>query len=227
MRGFGYEVTDLLVDHFETLGGRAVGARLAAQDVARLPLEKGPPEQGSNPSELLAHLKREVFPNNLHVDHPRFFAFVPGPGNFVSTMADALASGFNVFVGTWLGGSAAAAMELRVIEWLRRFCGLPETAGGLLTSGRSAANLIGLRAKPGWEILSPAQMAVVCFRFGREEAHQGRIVDAMLRDGYAFLTSTKIKGAACLRLCTINPRTTEAEMIETVDRLDECARKCL
>ena len=75
--------------------------------------------------------------------------------------------------------------------------------------------------------LSPAQMAVVCFRFGREEAHQGRIVDAMLRDGYAFLTSTKIKGAACLRLCTINPRTTEAEMIETVDRLDECARKCL
>jgi aromatic-L-amino-acid decarboxylase len=76
-------------------------------------------------SELLTYLKRDVFPNNLHLDHPRFFAFVPSPGNFVSTMADVLASGFNVFVGTWLSGSAAASMELLVIEWLRRFCGMP------------------------------------------------------------------------------------------------------
>ena len=61
-------------------------------------------------------------------------------------MADALASGFNVFAGTWLGGSAAASMELLVIEWMRRFCGLPETAGGLLVSGGSVANLIALVA---------------------------------------------------------------------------------
>src|SRR5205823_5083383 len=91
-------------------------------------------------------LEKEVFPNNLHVDHPRFFAFVPGPGNFVSTMADALASGFNIFNGTWLGGSGAAAIELTVIDWFRRFCGFPETAGGLFVSGGSAANLTALHA---------------------------------------------------------------------------------
>jgi aromatic-L-amino-acid decarboxylase len=83
-----------------------------------------------------------------------------------------------------------------------------------------------LRTKNGWEILSPAQMGIVCFRFGAEDALQARIVDAMLREGYAFLTSTKVKGAICLRLCTINPRTTDAEMIETVKRLDDCARRC-
>jgi len=83
-----------------------------------------------------------------------------------------------------------------------------------------------LRTKPGWEILSRAQMGTVCFRFGAEDAVQTRIVDAMLREGYAFLTSTKLKGAICLRLCTINPRTTDAEMIETVKRLDNCARQC-
>ena len=79
-----------------------------------------PSEAPTDPHELLARLEKEVFPNNLHVDHPRFFAFVPGPGNFVSTMADALAPGFNVFNGTWLGGSAAAAIELTVIDWFRR-----------------------------------------------------------------------------------------------------------
>jgi glutamate/tyrosine decarboxylase-like PLP-dependent enzyme len=125
MRSFGYEVIDLLIDHFEKIGDQPVGAKLEAKDAARFVLEEGPPEQGCDPSELLTYLKRDVFPNNLHLDHPRFFAFVPSPGNFVSTMADVLASGFNVFVGTWLSGSAAASMELLVIEWLRRFCGMP------------------------------------------------------------------------------------------------------
>ena len=66
----------------------------------------------------------------LHVDHPRFFAFVPSPSNFVSVLAETLASGYNVFAGTWLEGSGAAEVELVTIDWLRRIIGLPETAGG-------------------------------------------------------------------------------------------------
>src|SRR6185437_5329834 len=115
-----------------------------AELMARL---SGPPSETPTDLEtLLGRLENDVFPNNLHVDHPRFFAFVPGPGNYVSTMADALASGFNVFNGTWLGGSAAAAIELAVIGWFRGFCGFPETAGGLFVSGGSAANLTALHS---------------------------------------------------------------------------------
>ncbi|HEY6111268.1 MAG TPA: pyridoxal-dependent decarboxylase, partial [Chthoniobacterales bacterium] len=390
-------------------------------------------------------------PNNLHVDHPRFFAFVPGPNNFVSAMADALAAGFNVFNGTWFGGSAAAALELGVVRWLCRVCGFPRDAGGLFVSGGSMANLTALvaarharlndrtedavvyfsdqthssveralrvigfapeqlrkldsdnkfklplasvraavaadrarglqpfcvvanagttntgavdplpalvdfagaeqlwlhvdgafgaaailsqrgreilqgleradsisldphkwlfqsfecgcvlvrdaallksafqikpdylrdvhrvveefnpcdygvqltrsfralkvwlsletfgvaafreaisrgfalaelaerelRARAGWEILSPAQMATVCFRFGSDEEKQTALVEAMLRDSFALLTSTTLKGVTALRLCTINPRTTEQDIIETVKRLDQLARQ--
>ena len=80
----------------------------------------------------------------MHVDHPRFFAFVPSPSNFVSVMADALASGFNVFAGTWLEASGLTEIELVTIDWLRQVCGLPETAGGLFVSGGSVANLTAL-----------------------------------------------------------------------------------
>src|SRR5207244_11548833 len=97
-------------------------------------------ETGRDPNELLAQLERDVLPNNLHVDHPRFFAFVPGPNNFVSTMADTLAAGFNIFNGTWLGGSAAAAVELGVVRWLCRICGFPATASGLFVSGGPTAH---------------------------------------------------------------------------------------
>src|SRR5262249_53995818 len=110
MREFGYRVVDLLVEHFANSRDHRVGAK--ADPTMMVPLfAQDPPEIGRDPNELLARLERDVFPNNLHVDHPRFFAFVPGPNNFVSTMADALAAGFNIFNGTWLGGSAAAALE--------------------------------------------------------------------------------------------------------------------
>src|SRR5437879_12749467 len=81
------------------------------------------------------------------------------------------------------------------------------------------------RATKCLEILSPAQMATVCFRFGKSDELQARLVDEMMEDGYALLTSTALRGAVALRLCTINPRTTEDDIVETVKRLDRFARQ--
>ena len=82
-----------------------------------------------------------------------------------------------------------------------------------------------LRVRKGWEILSPAQMATVCFRFGESDELQTQLVDVMMNDGYALLTSTELRGAVALRLCTINPRTTEQDIFETIERLDKFARR--
>jgi glutamate/tyrosine decarboxylase-like PLP-dependent enzyme len=80
-----------------------------------------------------------------------------------------------------------------------------------------------LRRRPNCEILSPAQMAIVAFRFGKEDALQTKLVERMLADGFAFLTSTTLKGMTALRLCTINPRTTEHDIVQTIDRLEKFA----
>ena len=61
-------------------------------------------------------------------------------------MADTLAVGFNVFSGSWLAGSGSVSLELAVIDWLRQWCGLPDTAGGLFVSGGSMANLTAIVA---------------------------------------------------------------------------------
>jgi len=65
---------------------------------------------------VLEQLECDILQNTMHVNHPRFFAYVPGPSNFVSVMADALISGYNVFAGTWISGSGPAAVELVVID---------------------------------------------------------------------------------------------------------------
>jgi aromatic-L-amino-acid decarboxylase len=143
MRALGHQVIDLLVDHFSGMHQEPVGRKAARSELESL-LGGGIPEEPSDVREVFGALKGQLFANMLHVDHPRFFAFVPGPNNFVSVMGDTLAAGFNVFTGTWFAGSAPAQVELTVVDWLRQICGLPEDAGGLLVSGGSMANLTGL-----------------------------------------------------------------------------------
>lgn len=160
MREIGYRVVDSLVEHLATLSAQRVGAKgdprrlLAAR---REPI----PERGAEFEEVLAELERDILPNTMHVNHPRFFAYVPGPSNFVSAMADALASGYNVFAGTWISGSGAAAVELTTIDWLREACGLPESAGGLFVSGGTLANLTALAVARHATLADSTENAVV------------------------------------------------------------------
>ena len=145
MRSLGYRIVDQIVEHFETLASKPVmfvspRVELEAELRERLPEEPTPVDS------LLDQLRRVVWRNIGNVQHPRFFAFIPSPSNFVSVMADALAAGFNPFAGNWLEGSGPAQIELVTIDWLREMCGLPETAGGLFVSGGSMANLTALAA---------------------------------------------------------------------------------
>ena len=143
MREIGYRVIDRLVEHLTTLRSQPVGAK--ADPAVLIPaLSEPAPEEGSAFETVLAQLEQQVLRNSMHVNHPRFLAYVPGPSNFVGAMADALASGYNVFAGTWISGSGPAAVELAVVNWLREACGFPPQAGGLFVSGGTMANLTAL-----------------------------------------------------------------------------------
>src|SRR5215510_4706383 len=145
MRSLGYRIVDQIVDHFETLSGKPV-MRVTPRVELEAELREPLPERPTPVDALLDQLRRVVWPNIGNIQHPRFFAFIPSPSNFVSVMADALAAGFNPFAGNWLEGSGPAQIELVTIDWLREMCGLPDTAGGLFVSGGSMANLTALAA---------------------------------------------------------------------------------
>jgi len=93
MRAFGYRVVDLLVEHLATLREQPVG-RTASRAHLEQRLREPLPEQPSDAGQVLETLRAEVLENTLHVNHPRFFGFIPGPGNYVSAMVEALANGF-------------------------------------------------------------------------------------------------------------------------------------
>src|SRR5262245_44281526 len=162
MRSLGYRIVDQIVEHFEALANKPVthvSPRVELEAGLREPL----PEEPTPVDTLLDQLQRVVWPNIGSVQHPRFFAFIPSPSNFVSVMADALAAGFNPFAGNWLEGSGPAQIELVTIDWLREMCGLPETAGGLFVSGGSMANLTALATARRAKLDNRNENAVVYF----------------------------------------------------------------
>ena len=104
-------------------------------------LNEEAPETGRPAREVVERAARDVLANTLRLDHPRSFGFVPTCPTWPGVLADFLASGFNVNAATWLTASGPSQIEAVVIDWFRQWFGLPDGAGGLMTSGGSSAAL--------------------------------------------------------------------------------------
>jgi aromatic-L-amino-acid/L-tryptophan decarboxylase len=96
----------------------------------------------------------------------------------------------------------------RVRDAVERCIGLAEHAQRLLDSD------------PKWEVVTPAQLGIVTFahRDWTDEEHSARAAE-LAASGYATVTSTVLRGRHALRLCTINPLTTESDIEHTLRRL--------
>jgi glutamate/tyrosine decarboxylase-like PLP-dependent enzyme len=130
----------LVVDRLERLPSEPAwrGATRAELETS---LREPAPEEGRPALEVLERAALEILPVASRVDHPRFFAFVPGSATWPGVLADFLCGGHNTFQGTWLSASGPSQVELVVLDWFREWIGYPDTASGLFTSGGSAASL--------------------------------------------------------------------------------------
>ena len=82
-----------------------------------------------------------------------------------------------------------------------------------------------LRGDSRWEVVTPAQLAVVTFAPRlTSDVHEAnvrveRAVERLTADGYAMVTSTQVRGRTVLRFCLIHPDARLDEVKETADRL--------
>ncbi len=77
-----------------------------------------------------------------------------------------------------------------------------------------------LESDSRWDVITPAQLGIVTFAWrGANEGEHARRAAALAQDGYAAVSTTSLRGRSVLRLCTINPLTTEDEIDETLARL--------
>lgn len=88
-----------------------------------------------------------------------------------------------------------------------------------------------VRAAPALEVLSPATLAVLCFRVhpkGLEDPEaldslNERVLRAVVASGRFFISTTRIRGALALRICPIGYRTTEDDVDSLIAAIREAA----
>lgn len=116
---------------------RAIPAATRAA-IAADPLPRGAADLPS----VYAQYADLVEPYAVDNRHPRFFGWVHGAGTPAGIVAALLAAGMNANVGG--RDHAAVEVERRVVRWWCEVFGLPPDASGILTTGTSMANLIGV-----------------------------------------------------------------------------------
>ena len=142
MRATGYRMVDLLVERVAGLRDEPALTRASPAEMrARL---HGPAPEGPTDFEaMLATLERDVLALG-RVDHPAYFAFIPGSSTWPGALGDFLASALNIYAGSWMESSGPSQLELQVLDWFKEWIGYPADAAGILLSGGSAANMTAL-----------------------------------------------------------------------------------
>ena len=140
MRELAHRMVDDAFEFLETVRDRpawkAVPDEVATAFEAPIPLV---PEgaEGAYQDYL-----EKVMPYPMSNVHPRFWGWYMGSGTVMGALGDFLAAVTNSNLGG--GNHVAPLVEGQVVDWRKQMLGFPADASGLIVSGASMANLVGL-----------------------------------------------------------------------------------
>ena len=173
VRALGHRMLDDMIDYLESVRERPVWKPIPEpiKDSFKqpLPLEPQPVD------EVYKEFQENVLYHPMGNIHPRFWGWVIGTGTVTGMLAEMLAAGMNPNLGG--GDQVPAYVEAQVLDWCKQVMGYPQSASGLLVSGGSMANLIGLAvaryARAGFDIRQEGLQSdhpLLTF-YGSEEMH--------------------------------------------------------
>ena len=140
LRAVAHRMLDDSLDHLA--GRRDQPVWQPMPDAVRAAFDGPLPRSPEGLEAAYDDFRRTVVPYSMGNDHARFWGWYMGAGNPVGNLADLLASVLNPNMGG--ADHAPVLVEQQVVRWCAEAAGYPVSASGLLVSGASEANLIGL-----------------------------------------------------------------------------------
>ena len=122
----------------------------ATPDVMAPLLDESLPETGMAPDASISEWMQRAEPGVVSSSGQRYFGFVVGGVLPAALGGDMLASAIDQNCGIWSMSPAGAQTELVVVRWLKELFGLPAAWSGIMTSGATMSNFVGLAAARQW-----------------------------------------------------------------------------
>ena len=141
LRELGHRALDDMFDYLRTVADRPVWQPLP--DQARRLFEEPVPRGPADIEEVYQAVREHILPYPTNNIHPRFWSWVGGTGTPVQLIADLVISAMNS-ASLGMDEASSTYVELQLLDWLKSLFGFPADASGLLVSGGSMANLVGL-----------------------------------------------------------------------------------
>jgi aromatic-L-amino-acid decarboxylase len=129
----------------ERLDELPVLSRVQPGDIsAQLPLQA--PEDPESLQSVLRDLDEVIVPGLTHWNHPGFLAYFCSSTTDAGVLAEFLAAELNQNAMLWRTSPAGTELEGRMVEWVRRFVGLPDGFKGLILDTASSSSFTALLA---------------------------------------------------------------------------------
>lgn len=152
-RAFAHGVVDETLEHVRTIRDTRVWNTMP-QNVRDAISNEPVPHGGIGAEAAYRDYVRLVRPYPSGNLHPRSWGWVRGNGTPLGALSDYLASSLNPNVGGF--DQAPVLVERRVVDWFAELMGFPKSAGGILSSGGTMANVLGFNVarnmKAGFDV---------------------------------------------------------------------------
>ncbi|KAA9133333.1 aspartate aminotransferase family protein [Marinihelvus fidelis] len=119
-------------------------------DAALAVLDEPLPDRGEGARQALEQLLDLQARAGTNTAGPRCYHFVIGGNTPAAHGADLVAAAFDVLTYTWVTSPVGVRMELQALEWLKQLLGIPAGMHGLMVTGATMANFVGMAAARQW-----------------------------------------------------------------------------
>jgi len=142
-RKYAHDFVDWMADYLEEVENLPVKSRVKPGEVFNQ-LPDRPPADSESISAVFEDFKKIILPGMTHWQSPNYFAYFTANSSYPSVLAEMLTSTLAAQCMIWETSPAAAELEEKVMLWLRRMIGLPDSFEGVIQDTASTATLVAL-----------------------------------------------------------------------------------